>query len=58
VTGTVSLDAQADAIGLQKGKTYPLDLFQAERHTKASHFRIDTNLAFTQCGIFVPDIPK
>lgn len=56
-TGSVALDTQAAQLGISKGNTYPLDLFHAERHTTASHFRIDTNLAFTNCGTIVPDGP-
>ncbi len=57
VTGKVNLDAQAGSLGLVKGKTYPLDLFHAERHTVESHFRIDTDLEFTNCGTIVPEPP-
>lgn len=49
-TGTISLDARAAELGLVKGKTYPLDVFQAERHTDGSNFRIDTSIAFTNCS--------
>jgi fibro-slime domain-containing protein len=55
--GKVSLDDSATTLGLQKGNTYPLDLFHAERHTDKSTFRIDTNLSFVNCGS-VPSIPK
>ncbi len=48
--GTVSLDASASMLGLQKGNVYSLDLFHAERHTDKSTFRIDTNLSFVNCG--------
>jgi fibro-slime domain-containing protein len=51
--GSVSLDS----LGLTKGKDYPLDLFNAERRPTGSHFRADTNLAFTSCGTIPPDIP-
>jgi hypothetical protein len=27
-----------------------MDLFHAERHTDGSHFRVDTNFAFVDCG--------
>ena len=47
-----------DSLGLTKGKTYPLDLFQAERHPTGSHFRVDTNLSFTNCGTVPPDVPQ
>ncbi len=57
-TGSVDLDEQADDLGIEKGKTYRLELFHAERHTNESNFRVDTTLEFTNCGIFVPDVPK
>lgn len=50
-TKSVSLDAQASALGLTKGGTYSLEVFSAERHTTQSHFRIDTTIAsFVDCG--------
>jgi fibro-slime domain-containing protein len=49
-SGSVDLDSMAQSFGLEKGKTYPLDVFQAERHTSESHFRIDTSLVFVNCG--------
>jgi fibro-slime domain-containing protein len=55
---TVNLDASAAALGLVKGNTYPLELFHAERHTTASHFRIDTTLSLVDCGSIPPDVPK
>ena len=57
VTGSIMLDAKAADLGITVGGTYPLELFQAERHTVSSTFRIDTNLAFTNCGT-LPDDPK
>jgi fibro-slime domain-containing protein len=57
-TGTINLEQTAPILGLTKGGTYPLEVFQAERHTSASTFRIDTNLTFTNCGAIPPDIPK
>ncbi len=45
-TGQINLDT----LGLTKGKIYDLAVFQAERHTSESHFRIDTTLAFIDCG--------
>jgi fibro-slime domain-containing protein len=54
VTGSVNLDT----LGLTKGNQYDLELFNAERHTTASHFRVETNLAFTSCGTVPPDVPK
>jgi fibro-slime domain-containing protein len=50
-TATVNLDAQAEALGLTKGQIYDLAVFGAERHTSQSNFRIDTTLAFTNCGV-------
>lgn len=50
----VKLDDVAKSLGLEKGKTYPLDFFFAERHTSESNFRIDTTLVFTNCGSFEP----
>jgi len=57
-TGTILLDQRAAELGLSVGNIYPLDLFHAERHTNASHFRVDSNLQFTDCGKIVPDVPK
>src|SRR5579859_775740 len=55
---TVDLDLSAATLGLVKGKTYPLDLFHAERHTTASHFRVDTTLSLVDCGSIPPDGPR
>lgn len=41
---TVDLDAIAGTLGLEKGQTYRLDLFGAERHVTQSHYRIDTTI--------------
>lgn len=47
----IDLDKEADRLGIQKGGTYALDFFFAERHTSESHFRIDTTIAsFVDCG--------
>ncbi|MEO6599393.1 MAG: fibro-slime domain-containing protein [Polyangiaceae bacterium] len=54
---TVSLDAEAQKLGIVIGGTYDLDLFHAERHTNASNFRVDTNLAFTNCGTIIEEPP-
>lgn len=48
-TATVDLDADANKLGIVKGKTYPLVVFSAERHTTESHFRIDTTVQFNNC---------
>jgi fibro-slime domain-containing protein len=49
-TGTIDLDQMAPALGITPGNVYPMDLFHAERHDPESHFRIDTNLVFVDCG--------
>ena len=54
---TISLDAEAAKLGITIGGTYDLDLFHAERHTSASNFRVDTNLAFTNCGTIIEEPP-
>jgi fibro-slime domain-containing protein len=54
VSGTVDMDTMASALGLTKGMSYDLELFHAERHTTASHFRVDTNFAFVSCGTIIP----
>jgi fibro-slime domain-containing protein len=48
-TDTVHLDDRAQELGLVKGNTYELAVFQAERHTTESHFRVDTTIQFTNC---------
>ena len=53
---SIDLDTVAKDFGLQIGKTYPLDLFHAERHTNASHFRVETSIQFTNCNPII--IPK
>ncbi|HKO48815.1 MAG TPA: fibro-slime domain-containing protein [Polyangiaceae bacterium] len=54
----IDIDARAVELGLEKGKVYPFDMFQNERHTYQSNFRADTNLNFVDCGTIVPEIPK
>lgn len=49
-TETADFDALAGAIGLQRGQTYPLDLFFAERHTSESHFTLSTTVRFEDAG--------
>jgi len=51
---SVSLDGKAGDLGITPGNAYPLDLFQAERHQSESHFRVDTNLEFVNCGVIAP----
>jgi fibro-slime domain-containing protein len=44
-TGSVTLDvAHAISLGLSVGQTYNLDLFQAQRHTLASDFSLQTTM--------------
>ena len=52
-TGMVDLDQQAAALGITTNHTYRMDIFQAERHTSASTFHIETTL---QCltSIIIP----
>jgi fibro-slime domain-containing protein len=48
-------DAQKAPVSLTVGTTYPLDIFYNERHTTASHFRMDTSITFNNCNpIVVP----
>ena len=44
-TGSVDLDQMASALGITAGKTYRMDIFQAERHVIGSTFHIETTLA-------------
>ena len=57
VSDTVYLDKDAAKLGIKVGQTYDLDLFHAERHTNESNFRVDTNLAFTNCGTVIDEPP-
>lgn len=43
--GTIDFDAQADELGITAGRAYPMDIFHAERHTDASNFGVETNIA-------------
>jgi fibro-slime domain-containing protein len=56
VSQSITLSDVAAGFGLEVGKTYPLDLFHAERHTNASHFRVETSIVFTNCKPII--IPK
>ena len=47
---TVDLDASSAKLGITKGQSYSLALFNAERHTTASHCKIQTTMQFTNCG--------
>ena len=54
VSGKIDMDAMSTAFGLTKGQAADLELFHAERHTSASHFRVDTNFVFVSCGTIIP----
>jgi fibro-slime domain-containing protein len=43
-------DSAKTAVPLVKGATYPLDIFENERHTTGSHFRMDTTIVFNNCN--------
>lgn len=51
--GEVKLDELAASLGLVRGQTYPLDVFQAERKTDQSQFRVDSSIQFTNCDPIV-----
>jgi fibro-slime domain-containing protein len=53
-TGTIDMDAMAAQLGLTKNNAYNIELFHAERHTTESHFRVDTNFVFVDCGTVIP----
>jgi fibro-slime domain-containing protein len=55
--GSIALDDRAAELGIVKGNVYPLELFQAERHSTGSHFRIDSTLSLVDCGS-IPEVPK
>jgi fibro-slime domain-containing protein len=45
LTGTVDMDARAAELGLEIGKTYPIDIFHADRHCCQSTFHLETTLS-------------
>jgi fibro-slime domain-containing protein len=49
--GTIDFDAQAAALGISPGTSYAMDVFHAERHTRASNFKITTNIACFTPGV-------
>jgi fibro-slime domain-containing protein len=53
IHGKMTKQVDLDTLGLQKGAPYRLDFFFAERHVTESHFRIDTTIEFTDCGVIV-----
>jgi fibro-slime domain-containing protein len=52
--GTIDLDAMAGPLGITRNTAYDIELFHAERHTTESHFRVDTNFVFVNCGTIIP----
>lgn len=51
--GTIDFDAQATALGIRPRQNYAMDIFHAERHTNASNFTVETNIAcFTPATVF------
>lgn len=55
-SATLDVDAKAAELGIVKGKEYSLDLFQAERHSTGSNFKVQSSLNFTNCNpIIIPN---
>ena len=50
LTGRIDFDAMASQLGLVVGQTYNFDVFHAERHTRASNFRMETSI---ECFIVI-----
>lgn len=51
--GTIDFDAQAAKLSITPGRAYSMDIFHAERHTSASNFSIETNIAcFTPAEVY------
>jgi len=50
-SGTIDFAAKASELGITVGNKYSLDIFQAERHTSGSNFRVETTI---EC--FEPEI--
>jgi fibro-slime domain-containing protein len=51
--GTIDFDARATELGIGPGHVYSMDIFHAERHTSASNFSIETNIAcFTPAIVY------
>lgn len=44
LSGTIDFDAQASELGITPGNVYSFHVFQAERHTVQSNFRIETSI--------------
>lgn len=43
-SATVDLDAKREALGIEVGGEYTMDIFHAERHVTGSNFRIETTI--------------
>ena len=41
---SIDFDRDKTKLGIEVGKTYPMDIFHAERHTVQSNFRIETTI--------------
>lgn len=52
-SATIDFDGRAAELGLAAGGRYELSVFQAERHTPGSNFRIDTSVDFSNCDAIV-----
>jgi fibro-slime domain-containing protein len=48
---SIDFDAQAAELGIVPGAAYAMDVFHAERHTSASNFTMETNIACFSPGI-------
>jgi fibro-slime domain-containing protein len=44
MSASIDLDAEAARLGLERGKSYPMDIFHAERHTDESNYHIETTI--------------
>ncbi|UJR81069.1 fibro-slime domain-containing protein [Sandaracinus amylolyticus] len=50
VEGTIRFDDIAEELGLERGRTYRLDLFHAERQSIGSNFRLETSI---ECFVLI-----
>ncbi len=53
-SSTINLDQLTGMLNIVKGQTYDFAIFQAERHTVESNFRMETSIAFTNCNPILP----
>jgi fibro-slime domain-containing protein len=49
----VTDDSSQTQVPLTRGTTYGFDIFYNERHTTASHFRMDTSIGFNNCAAII-----